>query len=1047
MALLPGTKKPIHDQNTLPVPAHWIPLLNEFGEQIVPGHSLALPVSTRQTCGTCHDYETIAQGWHFNAPQSSSFDGRPGEPWVWVDTTTGTQIPLSYRNWEGLWKPRELGLSAWDFTQLFARHIPGGGIAEPSGFPMDPQARWHVSGKLEINCFACHHHAREQDMSEWAKQIGRQNLRWASTASSGLGTVGGMVSRIADTWQLFDGPELDDKDYAIPPYVQYDANRFNSSHQVLVDIDDSPQDRRCLYCHSVKPWNEKKDPLSRNDVHRSAGLSCTDCHNHGLDHHITRGMEDETASEAPVQADASCKRCHLPQPSSSDSSRMAGWLGAPLARHKGLPSIHLDKLTCTACHSGPWPKETPTQVQVSRANRLGIHGAARWDREAPAIAQPVFVRNKQGKIEPRRMMWPAFWARMDESDLIPLNPAQVEEAGQGILDMEAQLGRLLFALAGTEQIEGEPVFLAHDRLYACNIDGLLDPVVYAHELPTDSLPFCVLVEQTLVPLLSDLKQEFTGLSEMEKTLPPEQQQAILERKESFLDEEAALVEHVLKAVQWEEEGDHVRVVSYGSRTYRIDDEGRLHYSRKPGRVASLIQWGWLSREGAQSVSPHLIDRAQVETLGFHQGITAPQVLSVLERLQEIPDKKGFPVFVNQGKVYCAGKIQTLEEVDLFIDIPESNVSWMWMTPREAIPLVPAFDPAESPDGREYQRILAVLKAIENSELFSYSPVCCYKGIVYQQIPTPFVEIPQEEAETLRRAQKEAAAAVEAFKEKHGLLSFNNIRFYRLSDPEKSLSRTDPLLQELAPLLTDLKSSDDALSKIHSFGRVHFREETDSHRIGAIPFEESGLDLSKVKQAALSPDTVPVFGLVTEQRMIQPLCMDLWSDILRQTQGDESLLTESQILHTLLALAGNEIPSFCYIALGKLFRIDENGGLSVEDHPKAQPYSWAFAHDVRPAGQSLGIHGCQDCHHPKAPFFFGQVKAMGPLITEYATVQSMFQLQGVDSMIQALTGTSFLFRTYIGWALLALCGLIAAILGLFGFKALDRLTRFLEDPKG
>ncbi|MDR2849464.1 MAG: hypothetical protein LBW77_02840, partial [Verrucomicrobiota bacterium] len=43
-------------------PVHRLALRDEFGDAISPGAENALPVSTRQTCGQCHDYDTIATG-------------------------------------------------------------------------------------------------------------------------------------------------------------------------------------------------------------------------------------------------------------------------------------------------------------------------------------------------------------------------------------------------------------------------------------------------------------------------------------------------------------------------------------------------------------------------------------------------------------------------------------------------------------------------------------------------------------------------------------------------------------------------------------------------------------------------------------------------------------------------------------------------------------------------------------------------------------------------------------------------------------------------
>jgi hypothetical protein len=100
------------------IPAHLIPLRDENDQPIIPTETDPLPYSARFTCGPCHDYTAIKNGWHFGA-MTAARSGRPGEPWLEVDPKTGTVLPLSYRRWAGSYDPRDVGLTAWDFTMLF----------------------------------------------------------------------------------------------------------------------------------------------------------------------------------------------------------------------------------------------------------------------------------------------------------------------------------------------------------------------------------------------------------------------------------------------------------------------------------------------------------------------------------------------------------------------------------------------------------------------------------------------------------------------------------------------------------------------------------------------------------------------------------------------------------------------------------------------------------------------------------------------------------------------------------------------------------------
>ena len=170
--------------------------------------------------------------------------------------------------------------------------MTGGGVAEPVDEEMSPESRWIVSGKLEINCMGCHNASRMQSHSEWAKQVMRHNFRWAATASSGLGEVGGMASRLPGTWDLFDGPNPDDSEWAVVPSVRYRQAEFDSKHRVFFDIAPKIDDHRCLACHSVSQVGEKRS-TTYTDIHSAAGLGCVDCHRNDINHNMTRGYEGE----------------------------------------------------------------------------------------------------------------------------------------------------------------------------------------------------------------------------------------------------------------------------------------------------------------------------------------------------------------------------------------------------------------------------------------------------------------------------------------------------------------------------------------------------------------------------------------------------------------------------------------------------------------------------------------------------------------------------------------------------------------------------------
>ncbi len=485
-------------------PVHQIPLKDELNQAIVPTESNPLPFSARFSCAPCHDYDVIKRGWHFNAAAGGPA-GRPGEPWVWLDERTGTQIPISYRPWKGMFQPKDLNLSAWDFTLLFARHLPGGGPAEPGEADQTPESRWSVSGPIEINCLGCHNASPKQNPSEWAKQVLRENFRWAATAASGLAEVIGMSSRLKTTWDIFDGPNPDDSEWAVAPAVKYDRTAFDSKHRAFLDLAYKPGDSRCLACHSAAPKGQTKRDFD-DDVHAAAGIRCVDCHRNDVGHGMVRGYEGEGKDNpAAAGGDFTCRGCHLGETAEGKAVK-PGRLGAPKPIHKGLPKVHYERLACTVCHSGPMPAQETTGVRTAKANRLGIFGIADWSTDLPAIKEPVYIRDDDKKLVPSRIMWPAYWARMEGDFPKPLKPADVAAIAGDILFPENEAVAVLNALAGVPEIGGSPVLVLDGRAFEVNADAGLTAVADVPESKgVFAAAWALFKDGKVAPLVADIR--------------------------------------------------------------------------------------------------------------------------------------------------------------------------------------------------------------------------------------------------------------------------------------------------------------------------------------------------------------------------------------------------------------------------------------------------------------------------------------------------------------------------------------------------------------
>ena len=435
---------------------HRIPVLDEDGTAIRPTkpgeepapNASSKPMSMAKTCGKCHsDYDAMQQGWHFNAAQPNAPHGRPGEPWILTDLQTRTQLPLSCRRWPGTFHPHDIGINDFNFARLFGRHHPGGGALQTSG-----DLRFKMSGPLENDCLICHTSDDRYDPVARANAIATdQNFKYAPTLAAFLGKVQGQASRLRDNFDP-TGP-----DARRAPKVTYDAARFDDMGNVVFNISRRVSNERCYFCHTnidtgraaaggAKDKNDGLESRWRHDrdIHLVKGMQCVDCHRNGADHMMVRGYEGEFEDRAAVAganpdpsiATLTCAGCHY-----GTDKAAGGRNAAPRPVHRGLPTLHFDKLTCTACHSGPKPQDATTMVQTAMAHKLGLPRHQTVDAAAPTIQEPVFSRvNRKGeavgeeapgaKIAPHRMVVPSFWGRMGEHQKItPIPPDQVIAAG------------------------------------------------------------------------------------------------------------------------------------------------------------------------------------------------------------------------------------------------------------------------------------------------------------------------------------------------------------------------------------------------------------------------------------------------------------------------------------------------------------------------------------------------------------------------------------------------------------------------------------------
>jgi len=463
-----------------------------------------------------------------------------------------------------------------------------------------------------------------------------------------------MASRLGPTWDLIDGPDPDDTEWAVPPFVRYDRTLFDSKHQAFLDITRQPADSRCLACHSVAPVAMKKYEFDA-DVHTAAGLACVSCHRHDLSHAMIRGYEGEAEHNPLLSGETfTCAGCHLGGDPAGGQKMLAGRLGAPYPRHQGFPPVHFKRLSCTACHSGPWPKNALVRVRTSRANRLGIYGVAQWHTDVPAVLQPVYVRDSRGKLEPHRLLWPAFWAERKADGLRPLQPDRILKASGKILHPELGAVRILNALTLELEPEQKAVLVLNGRVYALNLDGGLSLTDLSPAPRSPEFDWGIAKDGVLVPLIPDFDPET-------ESLDPEI--------------EAWLI-RILEVLASLDEAPGQPALLHRNFLFRLV-ETYLEKSDYAGQPAATPELVWLAEGEPRPLIPEFEQRTISRLTWTEQTLTEEQVelvLKALSRETEMPAEGEIPeyVYISGGKLFALGRDGRFEAFD---DPAAGPVTW------------------------------------------------------------------------------------------------------------------------------------------------------------------------------------------------------------------------------------------------------------------------------------------------------------------------------------------------------------------------------------
>ena len=410
-------------------------LKNELGDRITPRDNLSDPYSPTKSCGTCHGYATITQGYHFQQgfdEMSDRYDTK--RPWVLSPGMYGKWLPYAAAGRlaaKSNKDPGQIDLAAYDWIgggKLNpAKKIkspacgwchPGGGPLEygrtPEGRadlsrnliqaetggrnPLDgdfssratPDGRSHFreSGVVEADCLICHLPGYRMEARN--EQLAARNYRWAAAAGAGLGRIRGAVFTHTDPQAGPGDPRFSDGswNFATRPVVTYgwnDRKLFTAEGKLgggLVSKDVGA--KNCLQCHGEGDWkNTGTINAAPHDAHAKAGLSCTDCHplvgktaEERLSHQIAKGSYPQTNVRDDLDGVGmkSCLGCHKEGQYRPTRPGMPKAAPDPERIHsEKFPKaiFHTSFITCTACHATDRPARGMALLDLSAGEERG----------------------------------------------------------------------------------------------------------------------------------------------------------------------------------------------------------------------------------------------------------------------------------------------------------------------------------------------------------------------------------------------------------------------------------------------------------------------------------------------------------------------------------------------------------------------------------------------------------------------------------------------------------------------------------------------------
>lgn len=481
------------------------------------------PYSPKKTCGSCHNYDQITKGYHFQQGRTDetgriaindNFDSK----YIW-NLSSGMygkhqsiNFDLSQLAKKRNIDPSEIDKSSFFFVENCGVCHPGGGWAEYDrngnlyyneeskkfGYEISEDSpildgdytpfvmgnlnygsSWDKSGVSEADCLICH--LKGYKWEDRAATLRGRFFKYGPTVGAGWANI----KIIGD----INNPKTAEIEV---DYTKKEVADFENLHLLIR----RPNDDNCWSCHEGYDGKKRgRRWTSETDIHKAKGLECISCHPGNKYHNFAKGDSlNQTVRDDIDHTMNSCEDCHYKRKDKK----------GPRYKHPFSPR-HMKIISCQTCHI-PFLMRQAEHIFDHTSGETIVYETNRFLSNNPIDPKKSFIELNpflwypalkiyKGKIVPVNSIISIYWGDFDEKTNvikpIPLwkirdikRPSIKDDNKDGIIEINSpeEIKSFLKALKGKDKfgkpIAIEPVLVKGDHVYRLNKKDALERFKY-----------------------------------------------------------------------------------------------------------------------------------------------------------------------------------------------------------------------------------------------------------------------------------------------------------------------------------------------------------------------------------------------------------------------------------------------------------------------------------------------------------------------------------------------------------------------------------------